>query len=188
MQTTLRKEDGVFNTMKKDNSNVIRHATVADVAWVAQHLRQSDIDEQRALGNMAPPWAFLRRSAELSSVVYAGVDPVDGHPCCIFGLGEFLAGYKDDGGWHNYWPIWLLATPNLERNRRLFVEYSEQFFRSGSSAENWGGMVLGNVVWESNKASIRWLMYFGFEDKGTVFIPETGEKFIRLVRRPGGRK
>ena len=172
----------------KDNPGVIRPATDADVAWIAQHMRQSDIDEQRALGNLDPPWKFLRWSVELSSVVYAGTNPDDDHPCCIFGLGEFPAGYKDDDGWHNYWPVWLLATPRLECNRRLFIEYSSLFFRSGTSAENWGGRTLGNAVWKRNEASIRWLMYFGFEDKGTVFIPETGEKFIRLVRRPGGRK
>ena len=168
----------MYNTIN-NNSSIIRSATDADVAWVAEHMRQSDVDEQRALGNMDPPERFIRRSVELSSLVYAGIDPSDGRACCIFGIGAYPAEYRD-GGWHAYWPVWLLATPSLMGQRRLFIEQSRRFF--GACMSGWSGRTLGNWVWCRNEASIRWLEGFGFKDKGTVRVTETGERFLLLVR------
>lgn len=121
-------------------------ATREHIAYVAEHMRQSDIAELAACGKT--PQAALSLGLIASEECYAGL--IYGEPVCIFGVR--LENWK--------WATpWLLGTDTIDRRRRIFMRESRHWFTE--FAAKYGN--LRNWVDARNTKSIAWLKWLGFE-------------------------
>lgn len=141
--------------------------TVSDIRYIADNLRQSDLDEITASHGMDARDG-IELSVELSD--FCDVMVVDGLPICIFGLVITPAGEGIP---------WMLGTNEIKNHKKVFWEASKKTIKLMISVCN----SLYNMVHAKNTISIEWLKKLGFE----ISPPEPhgvyGELFCRFEMR-----
>ena len=115
------------------------------IEYVAQHMRQADIDEVGACGYL--PHYVLTWSVALSAEAWCGL--ADGVPVVIFGVTE----QSPEIGMP-----WLLATDDIIKYQITFLRRSNTFIKSMRQKYR----LLKNHVDTRNKRSIQWLRWLGF--------------------------
>lgn len=137
-------------------------ATREHIAYVAERMRQSDIDELAACGGT--PHAALSLGLIASEECYAGL--IYGETVCVFGV------RLENWRWAT---PWLLGTDAIDKHRRIFMRESRSWF--AEFAVKYGN--LRNLVDARNTKSIAWLKWLGFEvgdpvphgPRGMLFLP-----------------
>ena len=142
-----------------------RQATLEDIRFIGENLRESDRAEIEALG-LRPSFA-VRCSFEESDEAYTGT--VDGEPAMIFGVGG--TPLSDETS------IWALGTPLCDKVPVSMVRLGRNVVNA--FLEDYP--VLTNHCDSRYKKTIKWLRMLGF----TVGEPEPyGEKgalFCKLI-------
>jgi hypothetical protein len=135
---------------------------------VAARMRQPDVDELQAASGRTPKEALLY-SIDHSEHSWTAL--IDGKPEAIFGVGilNVIGGVGAP---------WLLATDEVERNRRVFVRLSISF--RNELLERYP--VLRNFVDVRNTASIRWLRWMGAEFSEPVLIRDHPFRMFEMRR------
>lgn len=117
------------------------------VEHVAEHMRQSDRDEVRALNDLSPREAL---DLSLSHRGEAWTALFDGEPAALFGVVPLsLLGGTAIG--------WLLGTTLLETHWRAFAKASRERIREVLTRFD----VLINITHVDNTLSLRWLAWLG---------------------------
>jgi hypothetical protein len=122
--------------------------TDADIQYIHDHMRESDLNEAYAIGS-GTPLEVLRRSVVLSHE--ATVARVDGVPACLFGLGigSMLSMVAQP---------WLIGTPLVERHFATFLRSNRKV------VDGWAARYdLETWVDARHKCSLRWMRWLGFE-------------------------
>lgn len=131
--------------------HTIRVATLADVPYVAAHLRQADRDEIQAVGWMPNPVDALVHSLEASVHRWCALDPT-GNPVVLFGCAAYP--HVDGVGCP-----WLLGTDYLERapieTLRQARRYLVTMHKSFPS--------LHQFVDARNTIALGWMEWLGFK-------------------------
>lgn len=127
----------------------VRPATLEDVAYVAEHMREDDRNEVLASSQRSPKEA-LEFSFQASRDPMAGC--VDGVPACIFGVAE-LSLVSDKAS------PWLLGTDELPKHARAFLRMSRAYVSNLKKQYAF----LYNYVDVRNTNAVRWLGWLGFK-------------------------
>lgn len=150
-----------------------RPATLADVAFVADHMRVEDIAECEAGGLSSSDALTLSYNSSL--VVNALLEPHTGTPVAIVGVCP---------GWKPKWgAIWLLGTPGIEKNRITFLRNSKPALASLYADSN--KEVLYNYTFCENTVHHAWLRWLGFVFLRKVQLPPHGQPFYEFVKIRG---
>ena len=156
--------------MDKPYSTYVRKTTNEDVEYLAQHLRQEDIDECAA-GGMTPLVA-LRRSVDTSFLNYSLYGP---QSKCAAILGISHSPLGEDWG-----IVWLLGSEDIVRFKFLFLEHSrpmldDLFIESNKS-------VFYNATYRENHVHHAWLRWLGFKFLREVKLPPYELPFFEFVK------
>lgn len=122
--------------------------TPEHVAYVAERMRQADVDEVRASANLGPLEA-LEVSVRVSDPALTGL--LDGEPVCIFGVAS--RSLLSDAG-----VPWMLGTGGVERHAAGFLRRSRKVVAGWLDRFD----TLENFVDSRNTKSIAWLRWLGF--------------------------
>lgn len=142
----------------------VRAARLADIAYVAENMREADRAEVWASSH-AMPGKALTESLRVSTAAWTGL--YDDRPVCMFGVSplNMVAGIGSP---------WLLGTDELLHRRAAFLRrcrpYVARMLRVYPK--------LVNHVDDRNEASKRWLRWLGF----TLCEPEPYGPDRRLFR------
>lgn len=145
----------------------LRPVTVDDIKHVAENMRPADRDECEAAAGASPELA-LWFSVRSSEQAYTLVTP-EGGIAGICGIAPGV-GARDR-------MVWMLGTPELERNARLFVRESRKWL---------DGLpyLLWNRVDSRNEKHIKWLRSIGSTFHDTTRSLYTGTTLISFTRTP----
>jgi hypothetical protein len=122
--------------------------TPAALDYLAAHLRAGDLRELAVTSPGDAPREVLARCVADSR--WTIVACVDGRPAVIYGVAP--TDHPDVGS------CWMLATPDMARIRRPFIERCRAEVRLMQQHY----VALANQVHRDNAASIRWLEWLGF--------------------------
>lgn len=155
---------------RKQRPNVsVVEAEPYDLAIIAYHMRERDVDECAAMSGLSPRDAVSMLRG-LSHEVWAG--RVDDRPVCVFGLGvgSIAGGLARP---------WMLGTEELERHAFAFLR------RNRSVVERWSRdyRLLENWVDVRNVSSQRWLRWLGFTLDAPAPFGPFGYDFRRFEMR-----
>ena len=150
---------------------IIRQATNSDFAYVARHLRESDLIELRAAGH-ADPVAIV--SAGWMWGGWKRVAVVSGRPAAVFGVSP--SSEADTG------LPWMLATDYIRQIPRGVIIKSRD--EVGRMQQKYG--MLKNLVHRDNAISMKWLEWLGFTIDRTPIGPG-GRFFLFHRKRTGGQ-
>lgn len=139
----------------------------ADIAWVADNMRQSDVDEIRALG-VQDVHEALNHGVKTSKWAAAAVWGEE--PLCIIGVTE----YSDLLG--KMGSPWMLGTPVLHKTGRTFWTESKKIVYAMSQDYPF----LVNYVWEGSEKSVKWLQKLGFKMEEPLPRGPEGQGFHRF--------
>lgn len=120
-----------------------------EIEWVAERMRQADIDEVKAASGRDPLHALRFCVANSTWCVTA---KVDWEPVAIFGV----ATVSEIGGVGS---PWMLGTDVIERHQVRALRHNLEWIDRLRS----GYHVLRNAVDDRNEMSKRWLKWLGFE-------------------------
>lgn len=136
----------------------MRVPTEADIAYVSEHMRRSDILEINAISELSP-FEALRQSIKVSDRAFSFVACIDDEPVCIGGCSP--SGLLSDIG-----IIWLLGTDKLTCYAKLLTCDCRRGI--DIMLDRWP--VLTNMIDLRSTQTIRWLKLLGFEFKETINI------------------
>ena len=137
----------------------LRIATTDDIAYISQHLRESDKKEI---------WASHRRlPQDLLLLSFESFCAADARPFCLFGCNEE----------RNVGVPWLLATDEINFHSTFFLRQSRRILALW--LDNYE--MLTNYIHAENTLSIEWLKWLGFDFMETLKIND--EDFIRFEKR-----
>lgn len=136
----------------------MRLPSQADVAYLANHLRQSDIDELAVTTNLSP-LAAIQLSVNQSDPQFLFAAFADDALLCIGGCSA--PSLLSDIG-----VPWLLGTDHLQRHTKRLTTDAIRGVRM--MLEKYS--ILTNVVDARHTASIRWLDAIGFRFKDAIEI------------------
>jgi hypothetical protein len=129
-----------------DGQNTVKDTVISDIPYLAEHMRQSDINEVWASDHLTPHEALLEsfNNAVLSMTIH------NGNPMGMFGVTpENILGKSA--------LVWLLATDDLENHKYRFLKYSRCFIAMMLDRYPY----LHNFVDTRNEKSILWLRMLG---------------------------
>lgn len=117
------------------------------VDYVAEHMRDQDVEEARALYDLSP-----RQALDYSLASYGDhwTALFNGEPAAIFGVvpGTVLG---------TVGMLWMLGTPRLLRHSKLFAKSAKRVV--DEMLERYD--VLVNEAYANNTVTIRWLTWLG---------------------------
>ena len=148
-------------------SKIIVPAHTDHIFWLAENMRQADVDEVAAEGGRGP-YAALRDSLNASAAAWTGL--VNDEPVCVFGVSptDILGGTGSP---------WLLGTDKVERYAVTFLRLNKKYV--AKMLELFPHLV--NYVDVRNETSIRWLRWLGFKlDSAPVPYGMFGMPFFRF--------
>jgi len=102
------------------DNGYVRLASIEDAQYVAEHLRDADRDEVRALCGMDPKFvlpAYVQEGREVHVAGFVGQPPQ-----IIFGV-DPIFGMEDEAA-----VIWMLSTPEIYKHAQVFVPYSKNIW------------------------------------------------------------
>jgi hypothetical protein len=145
---------------------LIRQATQADFAFVAEHLREADAIEVRE-AHHSDPGNIVRNGWRWGGWKKAVI--ADGHPVVLYGVAPSSRA--------NCGIPWMLATDGIfSIHRAMLVKSRHEVERMQQKYE-----VLMNQVHRDNAVSIKWLQWLGFEIDSTP--NESNSSFFAFYRR-----
>lgn len=149
-------------------------ATLQDVVYVSNNLREEDIEEaMAAYGETVQPWKMLMGSFLVSRDTTFAMHS-DGVPFCIVGC-------RPPSILSNTGTPWMVGTNQIRHHGKSMTKFSKALAKVWS--DTWP--VLQNYVYEKNHTAIRWLHRIGFE----LYYPQPygtdGKLFHRFCMRSG---
>lgn len=147
----------------------VRPTVAADVAFIADHMREEDIDEVKACGRT--PYDALSLGFDISHPCYTLMD-FEGSPIAMVGVSP--SPYTNSG------LIWMLGTPGIEDCRVTFLKYSRPALDLMFKAS--GHDLLFNYSYAENTVHHQWLRWLGFSFLRKVELPPNGEQFYEFAR------
>lgn len=150
----------------------VRKSTQEDVEFLASRLREIDAAEVEALSGRDPA-AVLSQGLEDSDPCMTIMSP-SGEPVAMFGVVPMSPGLGS---------IWLLGTDKLEHKDvvRTFLRYCRRWVEGLGKRYP----VMFNYVHFSNKKTIRWLRWLGFEfQEDPRILGAKAEPFYMFTRKP----
>lgn len=138
----------------------IRAPRAGDAAYVADHLREADLDELIAAG-LDDIEGVIQEGIEMSALCWTAT--ADGRPLCVFGVRE----------WEGRGVPWLLGTAEMVDHKRAFITEAPAYIEL--MLESFP--VLINHVHAANEQAVRWLKRAGFALAEPHAHPNTGELF-----------
>jgi len=124
----------------------VKYTELEDLDYLAENMRECDVDEVWASDNLTPLEALYGGFEE--STFCCTVE--NGNPIAIFGV-------SSDSLFSNNAAVWLLATDQLVKIQRRFLRYSRYFIDRMLERYPY----LHNQVDARNKKSIKWLKMCG---------------------------
>jgi hypothetical protein len=124
-----------------------REALWADLAPIADNMREADKEEVAALGYN--PLFCLSYSLECSNIAYTLIAP-DGTPAGMLGV------VTQPDGWGK---VWLLGTDLITQHQRIFLKHCKPVLAHLYEDHP----VLFNYVYKNNPVHIKWLRWLGFK-------------------------
>ena len=124
-------------------------ATPDVIPFLAERVRQSDVDELQAAAGMTPAEAM---AGGLCESIKAWTGYLNGIPCCMFGVAP-VEGSSEIGA------CWMTGTALVERHPRAFLEGSRLAFREMLKLRP----TLINYVDARHKKALHWLRWLGAE-------------------------
>lgn len=140
---------------------------MADLAYVAENIRQADRDECFAAAGVGPE-AALTMSALGAKECLAMLTP-DNEVAGICGISPGITPGDRT--------VWMLGTPLIEQHARLFLRESRTWFDAKCSKHR-----LWNYVDERNTKHVRWLRWLGVTFLGHKTSPFTGTKLLYFTK------
>ncbi len=147
---------------------LVRRTIVPDIAHVAAHMRQEDIEEIKAGAGEEPMRALMHGylASDECYTIDTGTQPLG-----IFGYKVLEKGV--------YASIWMLATDGLVDHKWAFLRQTRGWIEYLQEQ----APLLYNIVDQRNDVHIAWLKWMGF--KFVRVIPDHGPEkrpFIEFVR------
>lgn len=124
-------------------------ATAADIRFIADHARESDVAELLAVAGATPEEA-MRLGLEESVAAWTG--KLHGIPCCMFGVGPYQ--WADDHG-----VCWMVGTDLIDLYPKTFLRGSIKAFAEMHKLFP----ILCNHVDARHEKAINWLQWAGAE-------------------------
>lgn len=124
-------------------------ATPDVIPFLAERVRQSDIDELQAAAGVTPSEAM---AGGLCESIQTWIGYLNGIPCCMFGVAP-VEGSDELGA------CWMTGTELVERHPRAFLEGSRLAFREMLQIRP----TLINYVDARHSKALRWLRWLGAE-------------------------
>lgn len=130
-------------------NSYVRLSTMDDLKYVAEHMRDEDVEEVRVGGHEPFPALVMGMLAHKSKT-YTLVTP-EGNPCAILGIHPMQE--------HpTYGVIWLLGTSDIEKFSYRFLRYSKVVLDDMMKDYD----VVGNHAYYKNTVHHKWLRWLGF--------------------------
>jgi hypothetical protein len=151
--------------------NLVRTADWSDVEFLAERLRQHDIEEVGALG--FSPLDALSHGFDNSAVCYTGLEPDTGLPLCMMGVVQ--------SPYPNLGLIWLLGTPAIQKHGWRFLSMSRPMLAEMFETTGFEGFY--NYTYAKNHEHHKWLRWLGF-----TFIRKVkagGSPFYEFIKLKG---
>jgi len=144
-----------------------RPTTAADIMYVADNMRQADVEEVYAACWHTPEQALIA-SVKLSEEVFTVLSP-ENTPLVIFGVcrRSILSTSAVP---------WLLGCDEALRYPRQFIQRGREIVAGMLGKYDY----LENYVHAKNSVSRRWLRRLGFVIEEPVLFKHTGEYFMRF--------
>lgn len=143
----------------------VRPAVLSDIPAIAPRLRTADLSEIEAASGKPPEVALL---PGLQPDAHALAIEYDREVCGLFGV-VGAAGLPG--------AIWMVATPELERNRFQFLRSCKPWIRRLRRPHPY----LYNVVDSRNELHIKWLMWVGAIFTGREHTLRHSVKFKEFI-------
>lgn len=140
---------------------IIRRPTQADLDFIADHIREDDLIEVKAMGGRTIKECFSAiPNIEQTSWVWEYENKV----MCIFGVNPIG---------HQRGIIWMLATEFFEDKFMIFASGCKNVFEDMIAPFNY----VFNYVYSKNEKSINWLGWLGFKIHDAIPVGPYNEKF-----------
>lgn len=150
-----------------------RPATLDDVEYVAEHMREEDIEEAGAFG--LPPLEALTIGFNNSNICQTLLTP-DGTPCAIAGISPSTI--------HPTWgAIWMLGTHHIEEVPITFIRHSRKAIKALFEATEYDAFF--NYTYARNTVHHKWLKWCGFTFLRKVELPPFDQEFFEFVSLRG---
>lgn len=150
----------------------VRPSVAEDVAFIADHMREGDVEEVHACGHN--PHDALSLGLKLSTPCYTLTD-FEGTPFAMLGVSP--SGQPDAG------LIWMLGTAGIEDIKVTFLKYSKPVLLR--LYEESGTELLYNYTYAENTVHHQWLKWLGFIFIRKVALPPHGKHFYEFARLRG---
>lgn len=128
----------------------VRDATMDDVRYISDNMRQIDRHEIYAMAG-SRPYRAVRAGFMLSKRCRVGV--VNGSPVCIYGVVNKSV-FTTEGS------VWMLGTDELRRHAVRFLRMNKE--SSEIDLITKGFDYVDNWCHNENKITIKWLQWLGF--------------------------
>lgn len=146
----------------------VRDTTPEDIKYLADNLREADLQEIQAASGL-PPYEALMKSHETSPYCKVGV--ADDEPVLIFGVAP--TGVPLLGG------VWMLGTPAIEKHTTTFLRRSKRYVLD---MHDQGYPVMFNYTDCRNQVHHTWLKWLGFKFIRKVNYGVEDRPFYEFVR------
>lgn len=150
----------------------IRPSIQEDVDFLSTRLRDEDVEEVTASGNV--PFNALAHGLEVSDPCYTLIDREE-TPVGMLGICK--------GSFKNSGIIWLLGSKGIESNSITFLRHSKPVLTE--FYERTGYDFFYNYTYVKNELHHKWLRWLGFTFLRTITMPTTGKEFIEFVKLRG---
>ena len=144
----------------------VRDSTIEDCVYLAQNMRQEDIQEVFYAASHGP-LESLSASLEMSQQCHT--IEWNGRVVAMFGCAAVHAGLGIP---------WMLATDDLKRIQKSFLREAKDYFQAMQDAHGY----LTNYVWAENYVHIKWLRWMGVTFDPPEPYGTHGELFMRFHR------
>lgn len=147
----------------------VRPSVAEDVQFIADHMRDEDVEEAYACGHS--PHDALSLGLHASSPCYTLTD-FSQTPIAMVGVSP--SPYPDAG------LIWMLGTKGIEEVKITFLKYSKPALRLLYKES--GCQFFHNISYASNTVHHQWLKWLGFSFLRKVELPTNGAQFYEFAR------
>ena len=148
------------------NTYEVRDAVKGDIDFIAARMRMEDVIELEA-GTGRSPYGALNLSFKMTPRPRTGV--VNGEPIAMWGAAKrSLLSHKAS--------VWLLGTDGVTQFKRAFLKHTpaelDAILQEFPYIENW--------VLATNRRSLRWLKWLGFNIDEPEAMGIEGQDFRRI--------
>lgn len=146
-----------------------RPATMDDVRYVAEHMREDDIEEAGAF--MLSPLEALTTGLHNADLCYTLLSP-DGEPIAILGV-------SPNEAYPSFGAIWMLGTPLIEKYPMTFLRNTKPALESMFHQTRYDAFF--NYTYAKNLLHHKWLKWTGFTFLRKVTLPPLNKDFFEFI-------